>query len=452
MSKPAFSKVISNQGFCYLWLNQVLIQLAINTLNFALIIWVFKLTNSNLAVSAFIFSVYLPALLFGIFAGVFIDLLDRRKLIILIDLLAALLLMSFILIKNSYPLILLNTFLINSCFQFFMPAENSSIPLLVSRRELLVANSLFSFTLYGSLLIGFTLAGPILNLFGINAIFLLGALSLLLAFFISQNLPPLKTTEIKVPWVFDRILSLTISETKNILEFVKGKLNVASSIALLVAIQGVIGILAVLFPSYMERTLRIQAEDASLVLMLPLGLGMVLGALCIGRILGGFPKRMVVIPAIIMAGILLFIVGVAPALARFFNATELPEHIPRLRYFFNAPSLSSTYALGAFLLGVTAVSIIIPSQTTLQEATKKQIRGKIFAVLGMLMNAVAIIPVLLAGGLADLFGETAIFLGLGVTVFTIGILALKPNLFFTKKALPFKIREFLGLGHWEVNK
>ena len=65
------------------------------------------------------------------------------------------------------------------------------------------------------------------------------------------------------------------------------------------------------------------------------------------------------------------------------------------------------------------------------------------------MNLFALIPVLLAGALADIFGVTPIFIGLGVIIFTIGILALRPGVFFTEKSLPYSWREFLGLGHWE---
>lgn len=446
MSEPTFSSVIANRGFRFLWINQVLMQLAVNTLNFALIIWVFKLTNSNFAVSALILSVYLPALIFGIFAGVYVDMSDRKKVIILVDLLFAIFFLAFIPIKNYYPFILVNTFLINCLFQFFIPAESSSIPMLLSKSKLFLANSLFSFTLYASFMVGFTLAGPVLNLYGIDAIFIFGAVSLFIAFLLVQKLPKLKTIQQQFD---EKIIALTIAETKKTFHFVRGKLNLAVAIALLASMQGIIGILAVTVSSYMERTLRIQATDASFILMLPLGLGMVTGALIIGRLFGSAPRRFLVIPAIIIAGILLFAVGIAPAIARWLNAIDLPEHIPHLRYFLNAPSLSSTFAVGAFLLGICAVSIIIPSQTVLQESTNVENRGKIFAVLSVMMNAFAIIPVLLAGAAADLFGETAVFVGLGIFIFAVGILAMRPAFFFAEHHLPFRWREFLGLGHWE---
>src|SRR3989344_326024 len=374
------------------------------TLDFALIIWVFKLTDSNFAVSALILAVYLPAFLFAIIGGIFADRADKRKIIIIIDLLFALAFLIFPFIRGSYPLILLNTFFINSLTQFFIPAESSSIPLLVSKKQLFVANSLFSFTLYGA--------------------------------FMKNN---------------QHIKDLIVSETKETFRFIRGKLPITTSIGLLALIQGIIGVLAVVIPSYMERVLHIHATDASLYLMLPLGLGMVTGALVVGRFFHSKPKRLIIIPAMIIAGMLLFLVGVIPTIAKLLDATALHSRIYHLRYFLNAPSLSSTFAIVAYLLGFVTVSVIIPAQTILQESTNIENRGKIFAVLTVMMNIFAMFPVLLAGIVADLFGTTVVFVGMGSAVFIMGILALKPSLFFKEKSLPYPVREFLGLGHWSKN-
>lgn len=446
-SKPTFSSVLTNQGFRYLWANQLLMQFAINTLNFALILWIYQLTNSNLAISALIIAFYLPALIFGILAGVYVDKSDRRKIIIVVDLLLVLCIIALVFIKNSFFLILIDAFLINTLNQFFVPAESSSMPLLLSKNKLFLANSLFSFTLYGSFMLGYTLAGPVLNLFGIDSIFYFSAGALFLGFLISQNLPKLKIAR-KGP-IANNLIKSTLLEISETFKFISGKLNVAAALGLLASIQGVIGVMAVTIASYMERVLRIQATDASLFLMFPLGLGMLTGAVLVGKFFHKKPRRMIVIPAVIISGILIFAVGVAPAIARVFNSLDLPEYIPHLRYFFNAPSLSSTFALGAFLLGAATVGIIIPSQTILQESTPKEIRGKIFAVLAVLMNTFALFPILLAGVIADVFGVIPVFISLGIIIFCIGILALRPSLIFAERYLPYPLREFLGLSHWE---
>ena len=79
LNQAGFLETIRNKGFLNLWVNQILVQLSYNALNFALIIWVFHLTDSNIAVSALLFAVYLPGIIFGLFAGILTDLTDRKK-------------------------------------------------------------------------------------------------------------------------------------------------------------------------------------------------------------------------------------------------------------------------------------------------------------------------------------------------------------------------------------
>lgn len=441
-SKPTFSSVVGNSGFRYLWINQVLMQLAINTINFALIIWVYKLTDSNLAVSALLLSVYMPAFFFGLFAGVLVDRIDKRKLIILLDVLLALAFIIFPLIRGSYPLILLDVFLINTIMQFFIPAEGSSIPMIIKKSHLFIANSLFTFTLYGAFMIGFTIAGPILNDFSISPIFYLGTVLLLFAAVLSRGLPSLQVKFKKSSLQLLEVINLEMRET---FQFIRGKLAVAVAICLLALLQGIIGIMAVLTPSYMERVLKVHATDASIYLMLPLGLGMIIGALIIGKFFQKIPRRIIIVPAIILSGILILGVGIAPDIATLLNETEIPSRIRHLRYFFNAPSLASSFVVGAFMLGLSTVAVVIPAQTILQEQTNDQNRGKILAVLAVLMNAVAAIPVILAGAMADLVGVQPIFLFVGIFIAAIGIIATKFGKEMLSGFMPVRFKQFLGV-------
>lgn len=454
--KSTFSSVIRNRGFKFLWLNQLLLQLSYNTLNFALIIWVFKLTGSNFAVSLVLLAVYLPSFLFGLVAGVLVDKVDRRKLILYLDMLFALSFVLFAVGKDSYLLILVNTFFINTLAQFFMPTESSAIPLVVPKKQLFFANSLFSLTLYGSFMVGFSIAGPILNFSNdINAIFMLGFVAMVCAWMFALNLPKItsgrskRMRELLAPNNLQRLMKVTFSESKKTLSFIHSKVNIVVAIGLLASIQGIIGILGVLISSYMERVLRIQATDASYVLMVPLGLGMMFGAFIIGKFAQNLPRRSIVRPAILICGSIFFLMGIVPYLSSMFPLADLPMRIVGLRFFSAVPALSLLFAFGAFTLGMCTVSVIIPAQTVLQENTTARNRGKIFAVLLVLMNAVAVVPVILVGALSDLFGVSPIFTVMGIIIFGIGMLALTPATFFEEKALPYRLREFLGLGHWQ---
>lgn len=454
MEKPSYLAVIAHPGFRYLWLNQILLQLAYNTLNFALIIWVYKLTGLNTAVSALILTVYLPTLFFIMIAGVLADLLDKRRIIQVLNLLFASGFMLFLLTKNYFALILANSFFINSLSQFFMPAEGSSIPQLVPKKLLILANSLFSLTIYASFMLGFAISGPILTHWGINTIFILGATLFGVSFILSQKLPSLLSSHtmtanlMRSSVSLRNIFHLTLEETKHTLRIIKGKINVIVAIILLASVQAVVGMLATVMPAYLETVLKIHAAESSYFLMLPLGLGTILGALAVGRYTHNVPRRYIVIPAIVFAGLIFLAVGFSPLLAEFIRYSEFLSHKQKLRYLLQAPSLASVFATAAFFIGVSAVAIIIPSQTVIQENVPNRIRGKIWSVLVLMMSALSAAIVLLSGVLSDIFGVTPVFIWLGIIILMIGLIAYRPAYFFHSRHLPIKFREFLGQGHW----
>lgn len=453
-NKLFFGSVIRNPGFINLWTNQILVQLAYNSLNFALIIWTFRLTNSNFAVSALLIAVSLPAVLFGLFSGVLVDSLDRKKIIIGIDFLLALAIFSLTFTKNSYLIVLISTFIINTLAQFYTPTEASIIPDIVKRDQLLQANSLFSSTLFTSFLLGFGLAGPIISFFGINFVFYFGTSVLTLAFLLALKFPKVGSKQDAASKQvlkalkkrqFQELKQISNLEIKDTLRLVRIKLPLGASILILSGVQAVIGVLGVLIPSFLERVLQISATDASYVLIAPLGVGMILGALMIGHIGHRFPRRGLVGRSVLALGLLFFIVGIAPLIVPVIKYFPKPEPLP----FFHQPSLSTIMAIGSFLAGMAMVAVVIPSQTVLQENTPASDRGKVFAVLGTMMAAFTLVPVLFAGILADLFGTMPIFIALGGSIALIGLFMLKPDFFFEEAHLPDHIREFLGLGHWK---
>lgn len=452
--KATFTSVISKPGFLNLWVNQILVQLSFNSLNFALLVWVFKLTDSIFAVSALFVSIYLPAVLFGLFSGVLVDISDRKRIIMLIDVFLSLLFFSLIFFKESFPGVLLITFLVNALAQFYSPAEASAIPILVKKNELITANSVFSATLYSSFLVGFGLSGPLINHLGIDFVFGLGGVLLFVAFLLSLLFPSIKSTsdtqDRKLILALSRkkfadIWQIGMTEIADTIRFIKGKLPVLSSMLILAGVQMGISIMVVLAPGFLEKSLSIKATDASYVLIIPLGLGIVTGGLVLGKLGSRLIKRKLVAKGILFAGILSFIIGIAPlvspAIQYFRHARPLP--------FFYQPSLSKIIFVGSFLMGIALISILIPSQTVLQENTHEEDRGKVFAVLGVAMAALSLIPVLLVGLLADIFGTTPIFIAMGILVTLLGLFGLKPSLFFKEERLSYRIREFLGLGHWE---
>ncbi len=453
--RDSFQSILKSPGFINLWINQILVQLSYNSLNFTLIIWVYKLTNSNTAVSALLFAIYLPAVILGLFAGVFVDITDRKKIIMVINLLLSISFASLIAFKGFYPAILIIAFLINTLAQFYTPAESSSIPLLVKRSQLLVANSIFSVTLFTTFLLGFGLAGPLIALLGVNAAFMLGATLTMIAFLLSAFFPSITTPIDKDGHFLQTALknhSLSqlrvhsVREIRKTLNMIRGRLPVLASIGILAGVQTIIGVMAVLIPSFLERVIQISATDASYVLVIPLGLGMVIGGILVAKKGQALPKRHLVGSAILLAGLLFFAVGFAPLISPAVRHFSRPIPLP----FIYQPSLSAILAVGSFLLGMCLVAIMVPSQTVLQENTPESSRGKVFSALAVVMSGFSLLPVLFVGILADLLGTAPIFMVMGGAIVLIGWFALRPSFFFDEHHLSNGVKEFLGLGHWKT--
>ena len=80
------------------------------------------------------------------------------------------------------------------------------------------------------------------------------------------------------------------------------------------------------------------------------------------------------------------------------------------------------------LLGLANATAVIPANTTLQEGTPDELRGRVFSVLNALGNLGSTLPVLLVGVLADLFGVGRLMLVIGVIILAIGVVSTIPAL------------------------
>jgi MFS family permease len=77
----------------------------------------------------------------------------------------------------------------------------------------------------------------------------------------------------------------------------------------------------------------------------------------------------------------------------------------------------------AYGLGVANAFIIVPSQTLLQERSTEANRARVLSAFFTTSNTVALIPILFAGVLGDLFGVVRVLAVIAVLVLIIGIIA-----------------------------
>ena len=113
-----FGAVLSNIGFLLLWFGQLTSQLADRIYVYVLMIIVYQLTHSNLGVSLPLLAFGIPSVLVAPWAGIVVDKLDRKWIMVVTDVLRGLLILLIIpIIAKSVALIFIVSLLISD----FMP-------------------------------------------------------------------------------------------------------------------------------------------------------------------------------------------------------------------------------------------------------------------------------------------------------------------------------------------
>ncbi|MEX2012909.1 MAG: MFS transporter, partial [Candidatus Levyibacteriota bacterium] len=119
--------------------------------HFVLIFIIYGLTQSNTAVSGLILSFTVPAILFSLISGVYVDRWSKKKVMLITNIVRGMLVLPFLIVDLNLGVIYLLTFLIAVATQFFLPAEAAIIPLLVPKKLLISAIAVFGLGLYTTL-------------------------------------------------------------------------------------------------------------------------------------------------------------------------------------------------------------------------------------------------------------------------------------------------------------
>lgn len=186
----SFAEVIKNIQFLFLWISQTFSQFGDRIFLLFMVELVTKNQFSNSAVSGLIMIYTIPAIIFGSVAGVFVDRWNKKWIMIMCNLIRAICVL-LLLVSDSVWNIYIMTFLVSTFTQFFAPAEASTIPMLIEKKNLLPANSLFMGTMFSSVVFGFALGTPIISKFSHQtttlAIFSMYLVASLILFFLHKQ-------------------------------------------------------------------------------------------------------------------------------------------------------------------------------------------------------------------------------------------------------------------------
>lgn len=391
-------RVLKIKPFLFMMLSEFFSQLAFNMQHFVLIFIIYGLTRSNTAVSGMILSFMIPAVLFSVITGVFVDRWNKKKVILYTHLVRAVLLLPFLIPNLHLGLIYTLTFLIAVATQFFVPAESSIIPLLVPKKLIISANAVFAFSLYGSIIMGYVFSGPALLWLGktYTIVFLISLFLISTIFVTAIKFTVKKKELIPKDLIPSKSYFSIVKEAREIFTFIRKVKKVMHALLMLTIAQAVIFMFAVLAPGYVTTILKAPLESLSVILIAPAGLGLGLGAFMLGSIGKKFKHKWVSAMGFMVVGIVFVLLPIASRID-----------------VFNIDILHIIIIL-AFIIGFAISLVFIPSNATIQIETSEAMRGRMYGLLSSLIGAVSFLPVVLAGGLADLLGVGVVITGVGV--------------------------------------
>jgi len=422
--------VLRNRPFLLLWLSQVATQIGSNMVLYALTVVVLEATDLSTAVSGLFLTFLVPSVLFSALAGVYVDRLDRRVVLVATNVMRAVLLVAIFAAGHDLTYVLLLNIVFATATVFFAPAEAAMIPVLVPREQLVSANGLFTLTLNGAFALGYALLGPLIVtiaggpepllivvaiLYGVAAIFCITL----------PSDPPVPVAD--RPHVGGRAavaeagqaVGSTMAQLREGIGYIREHTAIAWTLVYLGIAAGLVGVIGVLGPSFAQQTLGLNPKDL-IVVVLPLGLGIVMGVLILNNYGRYVPRRRAIEGGLIVLGILLASLTIAGPLSRFLQGMSGDVKVVDLSV---VTSLIAVVVALAFLAGVAYGIVAIASQTQLQEDLPEEVRGRVFGVLNMLVSVASIVPIIVFGSLADLVGTTAVILAVAIAVVLSGVVS-----------------------------
>src|SRR6478672_646389 len=186
----SLSVLRTNRNFRLLYLGQAISQLGDWFNSVAVFALLLDLTGSATAVAWMMIVQFLPMAIVGPLAGVVVDRVDRKRLMIAADLFRGAMILGLLLVRRREEVWIayVVTTVCVSAQAFFEPARTATIPNVTSADELMPANALSSATWSAMLAAGASIGGLVTALSGRNVAFVLNAASFFAsAIFISQT-------------------------------------------------------------------------------------------------------------------------------------------------------------------------------------------------------------------------------------------------------------------------
>lgn len=405
---------LRQRSFTLLWLGGLISLAGDWVLNVGLPIYVFLLTHSVTATSLMVLAGAVPNVLLGSVAGVFVDRWDRKRTMVVTNLLLALGLLPLLLARTADRvwIVYVVMFAESTIEQFFTPAENALLPALVGEEHLVPANSLIALNRNLARLVGPAVGGVVAGFFGLSGIVLADAISFLLAGLLIALIAVKGGAKAPTRPEPDLAAAEAGALARVWREWADG-LRVIVSVRTLAVLLAVFaftalgeGVFGVLYPVFVNRVLHGAA----------LQIGELMSAQAVGGLIGG-----VLVGWVGRRVTSRWVMGLCSVA---FGLIDLA--------IFNTPAFFPDFRLSIALfvaVGIPGVAYMTGMQSLMQAAAPDAYRGRVFGALGTTIGLLSLLGTIVAGTITDRFGVVAVLTvqGAGYVLAGLILIALLPR-------------------------
>jgi Na+/melibiose symporter-like transporter len=368
---------------------------------------VYALTGSTLASAAALLSSFVPQVVVGSVAGVFVDRWDRKRTMVVANLVLAVGLLPLLLVSGAQQIWLVYVVLAAESVVevFFAPAEQAMLPRVVPDADLVAANGLNGQARNLARLIGSGLGGLTAAVGGITAIAAADAATFLLAAFLvslirTDGRAAARPSDDATDVVRGRVAGLVDEWRAGLRATWRSPVIRMLLVFTLITSTGE-GIMGTLFAPYVRQVLHGGAEVY----------GLISGVQAIGGIIGGFLVASLADrwSPVVMLG--------AGAVA--FGLVDLAIFLYPLLLVSPWPA-----AAGMIVVGLPGAVTVAGLQTLFQRHTVDAERGRVFALGSLASSVTVVIGSLGAGLLGGSVGIMPVLAVQGVGYVVAGLLML----------------------------
>ncbi|KAA0773864.1 MFS transporter [Bacillus sp. BB51/4] len=348
--------------------------------SFALGLYVLHITGSALNFAITLILGTIPMIVMNPFAGVIADKVDKKKLVVCMDLLSGCLLIAVYILSSYYGLnlfiIYTTTFLMTVFTTFFGIGLEAAKPNIVSKERLMSINSISKIIDSVSLILGPMLGGIVFSVFNIKTFIIINGISFILSG-IALLFIHFKLFEYNINEGNSKRGVNFIKDIKEGVSYLLEKESLKNTFNILISLNFFLGFaVTVPLPYIINTVLNLSSKQFGII-QGTFPVGMIIGAIVVKKITDRFSYSYLLKKLSSMLSVFMIILGI-PVLFKSFEVNDLVFVI--------------TYCVVMIFLGFIIALIDIPLIYFMQNEIPDEYRGRVLSIglsIGKMMLPIA---------------------------------------------------------------